>query len=516
MDAKFRNHMSSSPDGVAAVLAAGYSSPAYKSVAALDHVLSEQEHMPPLPGRNGVSARELNSIPQFFADTIFIVGLTLAVGLLCRPLGFEASVPLANFSKLGLALAVLFGAISRISRQRLDVRPISVSDRAKQAMKCWWVAITLFVFFLVAFKASFGASQSTLVVLGLVGAPVLAFWHALLPQRMSRLMARARSGRQCIIIADADDPWARELSTELQDAGQSAPKIITGRTSCSPADWANELRRILDHVTDVAGDLGPGDIYISAGRIGSERLAALSRGLALIPRALLIFPQPHQASLVQYQSVVVGQKLAVEVRREPLGAVQRAVKRSLDIVISAAALAFLLPLFVVIGILIAMDSRGPVFFRQTRNGYQGKPFRIWKFRSMRVHEDGPEVKQAVRGDPRVTKVGAVLRKTSLDELPQLINILTGDMSLVGPRPHAQAHDELYSKLIKHYDIRQHVKPGLTGWAQVNGLRGETSNIDLMRRRVEYDIWYATNASVILDLEILVKTFVAIWFHKNAY
>jgi lipopolysaccharide/colanic/teichoic acid biosynthesis glycosyltransferase len=142
---------------------------------------------------------------------------------------------------------------------------------------------------------------------------------------------------------------------------------------------------------------------------------------------------------------------------------------------------------------------------QTRNGFNGRQFRIWKFRTMSVLEDGPIIRQATKDDPRVTTVGRVLRRTNIDELPQLFNVLAGDMALVGPRPHASAHNSEYEKVIANYACRHHVKPGLTGWAQVQGLRGEIRTLYLMQKRVESDLWYIDNWSLWLDFKILVKT-----------
>jgi undecaprenyl-phosphate galactose phosphotransferase/putative colanic acid biosynthesis UDP-glucose lipid carrier transferase len=179
-------------------------------------------------------------------------------------------------------------------------------------------------------------------------------------------------------------------------------------------------------------------------------------------------------------------------------------------------LVFVGPLMVVIALLVKLDSPGAVFFCQTRLGAWGVPFRIIKFRSMSVMEDGNRIVQASRGDSRVTRLGRVLRKTSLDELPQLINVLKGEMSLVGPRPHAVAHDKLYSGLIENYELRQLVKPGITGWAQVNGFRGETATTDLMRKRVQYDLWYAKNANPALDVMILARTAFVLFGRPEAY
>ena len=179
--------------------------------------------------------------------------------------------------------------------------------------------------------------------------------------------------------------------------------------------------------------------------------------------------------------------------------------RVLDIAGAAMGLLVLAPLLVFIALLIRLDTPGPVLFRQTRKGLNGQVFRIYKFRTMRVLEDGAVVRQATRGDARVTRIGRILRSTSLDELPQLLNVLSGEMALVGPRPHALAHDEFYSREISGYDQRFRVKPGITGWAQVNGARGETPTLDHMRRRIELDLDYVQHKSIALDLTILVRT-----------
>ena len=193
-----------------------------------------------------------------------------------------------------------------------------------------------------------------------------------------------------------------------------------------------------------------------------------------------------------------------------------ALKRAMDLVLAAGLLCAFAPLLLLIAVLIRLDSPGPILFRQTRLGLNGRPFDILKFRSMSVLENGDRIVQATRNDPRITRVGRILRKASLDELPQLVNVLKGEMSLVGPRPHARAHDEHYEKLIEIYRLRQTVKPGITGWAQVHGLRGETPTLASMRKRVEHDVWYAQNLSLALDIEILVRTGFEIFRLRNAH
>ncbi len=193
-----------------------------------------------------------------------------------------------------------------------------------------------------------------------------------------------------------------------------------------------------------------------------------------------------------------------------------AAKRALDVAVAALAIALLVPVLVLVAVAVKLETKGPVIFAQRRTGLNGKTFAIFKFRSMRVTEDGAEVKQAVEGDTRITRVGRVIRKLSLDELPQLFNVLAGDMSLVGPRPHAVAHDDYYGARISNYGVRFKVKPGITGWAQVNGARGETPTIEIMQDRINYDAWYAKHRNLTLDLKILALTPLEVISTRNAY
>ncbi len=211
----------------------------------------------------------------------------------------------------------------------------------------------------------------------------------------------------------------------------------------------------------------------------------------------------------------ISRSLYVEAGAKPVYA-RGVVKRLLDLVIAVPALIVLSPLLLLLAILIRSGSEGPAIFRQTRLGLHGAPFQIFKFRTMTVLENGPVVQQAVKNDARVTKVGRWMRRLSLDELPQLLNVIKGEMSLIGPRPHALAHDRHYGRAIDGYDLRQTVRPGISGWAQVHGHRGATMTISEMRERLAYDVWYARNASFTLDLKIIARTFGEVLGQRNAY
>jgi putative colanic acid biosynthesis UDP-glucose lipid carrier transferase len=220
--------------------------------------------------------------------------------------------------------------------------------------------------------------------------------------------------------------------------------------------------------------------------------------------------------LTEQFALVSGRSATRRRSKNGLRPLQAAMKRALDLLIAVPMLAVLMPLLIAVAIVIKFDSRGPAMFRQSRRGLDGHAFGILKFRTMNVVEDGAMVVQAARNDTRITRIGAFLRTTSIDELPQLLNVIKGDMSLVGPRPHAVAHDALYASLIPEYEQRQSVKPGITGWAQVNGYRGGTPTLDLMQCRVDLDIWYAEHASAALDILILARTPAALLRNRNAY
>ena len=221
-----------------------------------------------------------------------------------------------------------------------------------------------------------------------------------------------------------------------------------------------------------------------------------------LPIPVLLIPDEYVGPLLARGVSRVGSDLAIELQRAPLSNAEMTIKRVIDACLASMILFLISPLLLLISMLIVLDSRGPIIFRQQRKGFNGQKFVIYKFRTMHVLEDDASVQQATRNDPRVTRIGRVLRTTSIDELPQLFNVICGQMSLVGPRPHPLALDDGCSQLIANYAFRQHVKPGLTGWAQIHGFRGETAKIELMEQRVRHDLWYVKNWSFWLDVQIL--------------
>jgi putative colanic acid biosynthesis UDP-glucose lipid carrier transferase len=246
------------------------------------------------------------------------------------------------------------------------------------------------------------------------------------------------------------------------------------------------------------------------------RVVELLEELRDTTASIYYLPDIFVFDLIQARSISIDGIPALSMCETPLFGYRAIAKRATDVLISSVALVLAAPLMIAIAILVWLSSPGPIIFRQRRYGLNGEEIIVYKFRTMTVTEDGPTVVQATKSDPRTTRIGKFLRRYSLDELPQLINVLEGPMSLVGPRPHAVAHNELYRKLIKGYMVRHKVKPGITGLAQVNGLRGETQTVAQMEARVRYDLEYLRNWSLGLDMEILAKTAVRVFNDTKAF
>ena len=257
-------------------------------------------------------------------------------------------------------------------------------------------------------------------------------------------------------------------------------------------------------------------VYITLPLGSQPRIVELLEELQDTTASVFFVPDVFGISIIQGRLQEIHGMPVVGLCETPFTGTNRLVKRLSDLVLATLILAALSPLLLALAIGVKLSSPGPVVFRQRRNGLDGEEIVIYKFRSMRSVEDGPEIRQAMKDDPRITPFGAFLRRTSLDELPQFINVLQGRMSIVGPRPHAVAHNEQYRQLIRAYMVRHKVRPGITGWAQVHGLRGETETLEKMQQRVEYDLEYLRNWSLRLDLQIIARTIKLVFFDRRAY
>jgi len=260
----------------------------------------------------------------------------------------------------------------------------------------------------------------------------------------------------------------------------------------------------------------PDDIIILVERTITSATVNLASALAEIPAGVHVLPFDALHPLASAQVTPFGRLQTIQLYRPPLSTFDLFVKRVFDLVFATVGLIVLSPLFLVISIAIKLETPGPVFFRQKRHGFNNEEIRVLKFRSMVCAQDGGKFKQTVENDPRVTRIGRIMRRTNIDELPQLINVLNGEMSIVGPRPHATDHNDMFANVITPFSRRHNVKPGITGWAQVNGYRGSTDTLRKMQQRIEYDLQYIDNWSFLFDMKIIVMTIFAKRAYLNAY
>ncbi|TWI56595.1 putative colanic acid biosynthesis UDP-glucose lipid carrier transferase [Pseudomonas duriflava] len=257
-------------------------------------------------------------------------------------------------------------------------------------------------------------------------------------------------------------------------------------------------------------------VYITLNMSYEAQIKWLVQELSDTTTSVYIIPDVFMFHLLHARSESIDGLPSISIFDTPMDGASLIVKRIEDIVLASIILAMISIPMLIIAIGIKLTSPGPVFFKQKRYGMDGKPIEVWKFRSMKVMENGEKVTQATKNDQRITPFGSFLRRTSLDELPQFINVLRGEMSIVGPRPHAVAHNEQYRKLVQGYMLRHKVKPGITGWAQVNGWRGETDTLDKMQKRIEFDLDYIHHWSFWWDVKIICLTLVKGFINKNAY
>jgi putative colanic acid biosysnthesis UDP-glucose lipid carrier transferase len=318
------------------------------------------------------------------------------------------------------------------------------------------------------------------------------------------LTAGNLDGRRVVTIGEPVELLGLSASFLLQYCGLREVFRVSAATNRGCR--SGEVLAGLDGALAAAREHGAEEFVLALSWGSQELLETVCVRLRESPLPVRLLPDHNIRSLLGQRSLSTdGLLRPVTIHGAPLTAFERAVKRTLDIVGSTMAILFLWPLLLLAAIAIKFDSGGPVIFQQRRTGFNGKEFVIFKFRTMTVLEDGPAITQACRGDPRATRVGKFLRQSSIDELPQLLNVLKGEMSLVGPRPHAVAHDREYKVHITDYGFRHPIKPGITGWAQVNGLRGETRSLDKMTERIKLDRWYIDNWSLGFDISILLRT-----------
>jgi putative colanic acid biosysnthesis UDP-glucose lipid carrier transferase len=352
-----------------------------------------------------------------------------------------------------------------------------------------------------------------------VATPVLQFVATAIGRNVVRTRSLRPEARRTAVVVGAG-PLGVRVSRALEssrDIGVSFAGYFDDRIDTRLAHEA--VARRLGGLTDVARvvtEQGIREVYITLPLGSQPRIVELLEQLQGTTASLYFVPDVFGISIIQGRLQDMNGVPVVGMLDTPFTGTNELAKRISDIVFASIILVLISPLLLVLAIGVKMSSPGPIIFKQRRNGLDGEEIEVYKFRSMRAMDNGTVVKQATKNDPRITPFGAFIRRTSLDELPQFINVLQGRMSIVGPRPHAVAHNESYRRIIKAYMVRHKVKPGITGWAQVNGHRGETDTLEKMEARVQYDLEYLRNWSITLDLQIILRTVRVLFFDRNAY
>lgn len=460
----------------------------------------------------------LIEITTLLGDLAVILLACVISGVGYQWLAFDGVGDMDTYLALG---TLVFANFFALSGAQLNYRPTNLINIGRQFR---YVTLNwLFIFFIltaVAFTLKVATNFSrgstlSFFVLGLIG--LLVFRYAIGKTLKRALATGAFAEQRIVLISEHGQHQTSRALNELRQCGYLP--IKTYEISSAELDGAGVVKSLNQKVQDIvtASQGQPIDYIFLLLRWNRPQLINnLVQMLRALPIPVHLLPDDNVQNFLSARAGQIGTTFTVELQRAPLSESEQFLKRAFDIIAAIGILILLSPLMLLTALMIKLESPGPALFRQKRNGFNGRVFSICKFRSMTVQEDGPTIKQATRNDPRVTRLGRWLRQTSIDELPQLFNVLIGDMSLVGPRPHAVAHNGEYQTVVANYAFRHHVKPGITGWAQVNGLRGQTETLDLMARRVEHDLWYINHWSLWLDLRIILKTVLMTARQPTAY
>ncbi len=434
---------------------------------------------------------------------VFEVAMVVVCGIVARLICIRldpVSGPLAEYLTPIAAGAVLTFYVFRkggLYQPELLQKPSGAA--AKIAISLGFVFLTLSLAGYVAEGADYFPSSWVLIWLA-ASLSSLLIGRAIFATLVARMSNRGMFQTKVAIYGEGAC-----LADAVVGIAANRPDIEIVGIFVPPAEHSNHGPGELEELVECVRSQKVDQILIAPSAKMTKRLPNIFRHLSAVPCDVQLVICEIDAELPPREVTIRGRQVLLKLQGKPVSGWSSVLKTLEDRIFGSVALLLFSPLFLAIAIAIKLDSKGPVFFRQRRHGFNHQVFSVWKFRTMHVMEDGPIIIQAHRGDVRVTRVGRLLRKSSLDELPQLFNVLKGEMSLVGPRPHALAHDDYYSQLIDHYAGRHVVKPGITGWAQVNGLRGPTSDAELMRKRIELDLYYVQHWSIWLDLKILALT-----------
>ena len=475
---------------------------------------------------NGVWGRDHAAVSRFavsgpaFAIGAFAIEF-LAITLLGVLTGAGYHLGIYNFTfgggdylNVSGLIALLYCAVFLIGDEYSIENLIEGRRGNSRLVLGWCVAFAALAVIGFLTKTTVGLSRGWIALFFFVGLVAIIALNTALHRALGQLMAYGLLRRRRLMIIGAAADIAR-LEREIADGAACVYVAARAALPSNSAD-APAFDEAIAAAVGNARALGIEDIIITDGLNKPELLERCLAAFHLLPVAIHVGAGGVIGRFRDARFARFGRASAVSLTRGPIGPNEAIAKRCFDFAAAGFALAFLAPLFAAIALAVRLDSHGPIFFRQRRRGYNLVEFQIWKFRTMTTLEDGADVRQATANDARVTAIGKFLRRYSLDELPQLINVLRGEMALVGPRPHAVAHDRFFETRLALYPRRLNMRPGITGWAQVNGFRGATSTDEHMGHRLEHDLFYIDNWSLALDFYILALTVLSPKAGHNAY
>jgi putative colanic acid biosysnthesis UDP-glucose lipid carrier transferase len=449
--------------------------------------------------------QSVTSLVAAFLEPTITVGLFLAVSA-----WFDEPIVRSD-----LTLCLLIFALTFPGRNRFGDRPLNAAVDIGTS----WISLLVILALCGYATRSLGFFDERVLMWWAVLTPVLQWLAVFSGRKLLRRLASSPENRRSAVVVGAGALGVK-VSRAFEargDIGLSFLGYFDDRADDRVDDDATGQR--LGNLKQVAPYVrlhGVHEVYITLPLGSQPRIVELLEQVQGTTASIFFVPDVFGISIIQGRLQDMNGVPVVGLQETPFTGTNRLVKRVSDLVLASIILLLIAPVLLAIFIGVKLSSPGPAIFRQRRNGLDGEEIIVYKFRSMRAQDNGAVVVQATKDDPRITPFGAFIRRTSLDELPQFVNVLQGRMSIVGPRPHAVAHNEQYRQIIKAYMVRHKVKPGITGWAQVNGHRGETDTIEKMQARVEYDLEYLRNWSLGLDLQIIARTVKLVFFDHNAY
>lgn len=464
-------------------------------------------------------ARAYFSIFAGLADAASIIVSAVAIGWAYHLMALGEMPLNDNLLQIGAVIA-LFTLIPNVLRHEYAIGNFLVfQGHPGRIFQLWNIAFVAAIVLGFLTKTSMIFSRGT-VMLFYAGGLLSLIASRYLLVRLVQIASKTGTvaARRIFLVGFEDEimafathhqPW--NLGMEIVGVSVIPKTVSTGNREEDQV----EGNAVLDEAVKKARAAAPDDVFILMSWDSKPMIDASIGRFLTIPASIHLGVEPILNRFHDVRIARIGTVSSVQLVRRPLSISDIVLKRCFDVIAATCGLVLLSPLLAVVALAIKLNSHGPVFFMQRRYGFNQQPFRIFKFRTMLTMDDGDIIRQAAANDPRITSVGRFLRRWNFDELPQLLNVIKGDMSLVGPRPHALAHDEAYERRIALYARRHNVKPGITGWAQVNGLRGETSTDEKMKARVDHDLHYIDNWSMFLDMSIIVQTIVSPKAYRNA-